>query len=131
MSRGKKLKKSWLESIQVKLTLIATILGIIITMFTLKDRIIKIAPSSRFQSKVVDLHTNMGIPEVVIVLSEIDGKFVIDSTKTSIDGSFLIKLKSKPGTKIRLNFIHVQYKPYTAYYETENPKIIKLERKPK
>ena len=129
MKRRKKSKKSWIERIQAKLTLMATILGLLITIFALKDRIIRIAPSSRFQTKVVDIQTNVGVPNVIVVLTEVDGKHFVDTTKTSFDGSFLIKVKSKPGTKIRLNFVHEQYKSYDAFYETENPKIIKLERK--
>jgi hypothetical protein len=129
---GKKTsKKSWLESTQAKLTMLVTFLGILSTLFILKDQIIKNVSSSRFQTKVVDFQNNVGISGVTVVLSEVDGKSKSDTTKTSSDGSFLVKVNAKPGAKIRLNFTHPDYIPFNEYYETENPKIIKLERKTK
>jgi len=124
----KEAKKNWIETTQAKLTLVATILGIIITTFTLKDSLIKTIPSSRFQTRVVDRDSNTGIGDVAVQLLEIDGKQAQQTVKTSSDGSFVIKVAAEAGTKIRLSFEHSAYQPYNQYYETENPEIIYLER---
>lgn len=124
-------KKSWIETTQAKLTLIATFLGIIVTIFALKNPLIKTAPSSRFQTKVVDQDSNIGISGVTVQLMEIDGRQADQTVKTSSDGSFVIKVAAEAGTKIRLSFEHPDYQFYDDYYETENPQIIYLTRRAK
>ncbi|GEM_PF-4210477 len=127
----KEAKKSWIKTTQARLTLIATILGIIVTVIGLKDSLFKVTPSSRFQTRVVDRDSNIGIGGVTIKLLEIDGKRTEQTVKTSSDGSFVIKVAAEAGTKIRLSFEHPKYQSYDNYYETENPEIIHLTRRAK
>jgi len=122
-------KKGWIETTQAKLTLVATVLGIIITIIALINVFDEANPSSRFQAMVVDRQSNTGIAGVRVKLSEVDGKQADETKTTTPDGRFVFKVAAEAGTKIRLSFDHPQYQPYNDYYETENAETIKLDRK--
>ncbi len=130
MPKGKgQVKKGWIETTQAKLTLIATGLGIIVTIIALLKPCNEANPSSRFQAMVVDRQSNTGIADVTVKLLEVDGKQVQQTIKTASDGRFVVKVAAQAGTKIRLSFDHPRYQFYDDYYETENAKTIKLDLK--
>ncbi len=130
MAKSKRqVKKGWIEKTQAKLALIATSLGIIVTIIALFKPCNEANPSSRFQAMVVDRQSNTGIADVTVKLLEVDGKQVQQTIKTASDGRFVFKVSAEAGTKIRLSFDHPQYQPHNDYYETENAETIKLQPK--
>lgn len=123
-----KQEKSKLETWSKRVALVGAMLGIIISLFTLQDKI-----KEKFFSKsittplrgiVVDVRNDQPIPDATVMVQELPDK----SQTTTSDGGFVFdKIPGNPGDRVRVYVKKPKYKDHNEYVALPGPMRIKLE----
>jgi hypothetical protein len=125
-----KQEKSILETWSKRLALVAVVLGIIISLFTLQGKIKEMffpeSATTPLRGIVVEANdAQQPIPDAIVTVQELPGK----SQTTTSDGGFVFdKVPGNPGDRVRVLVKKPEYKDHNEYVALPGPKRITIER---
>ncbi len=124
--------KSRLESWAKRVALVAAILGIIISLFALQDKIEERffleSATTPLRGIVLDVRNDQPIPDATVTVQELPDK---PQTTTSDGGFVFDKVPGNPGDRVRVFVKNPKYKDYNQYVALPGPVRIKLEELPR